>query len=86
MKRFLFMVVFLMPGLNAIAQEGGLAAVSSLKVDLEKVVEFGTVSPVDGITSSGQPDEAALADGIAFVVVDLYADVVEKCRTMHGRA
>jgi uncharacterized protein (TIGR01244 family) len=33
----------------------------SVKVDLGDVVEQGAVSPVDGITSAGQPDEAALS-------------------------
>lgn len=33
----------------------------SVKVDLADVVEQGTVSPVDGITSAGQPDKAALS-------------------------
>jgi len=31
-----------------------------LKVDLDTVVSTGVVHPVDGITSAGQPDEAAL--------------------------
>ena len=43
------------------ADETDFGPVSRLKVDLEKVVELGTVSPVDGITSAGQPDAAALA-------------------------
>ena len=51
-----------------------LAAVTSLKVDLEQVVELGTVSAVDGVTSSGQPSEAALevfADAGYVAVIDL---------------
>ena len=39
----------------------GEPAESPLKVDLDKVVEQGEVSPVDGITASGQPDEAAFS-------------------------
>ena len=56
------------------ADETDFGPVSSLKVDLEKVVELGTVSPVDGITSAGQPDEAALevfADSGYATVIDL---------------
>jgi len=37
-----------------------IAQDSPLKVDLDTVVSTGTVHPVDGITSAGQPDEAAL--------------------------
>jgi len=56
------------------AQELDLAPVTSLKVDLAKVTELGIVSPVDGVTSSGQPDEAALevfADSGYATVIDL---------------
>ena len=51
-----------------------LSAVTSLKVDLEQVVELGTVSSVDGVTSAGQPSEAALeifADSGYVAVIDL---------------
>jgi len=34
--------------------------VLSLKADLDAVVSSGVVTPVDGITAAGQPDEAAL--------------------------
>ena len=34
--------------------------VISLKADLDAVVSSGVVTPVDGITAAGQPDEAAL--------------------------
>jgi uncharacterized protein (TIGR01244 family) len=37
----------------------GDASTDTLKVDLDQVVEQDRVSPVDGITSAGQPDEAA---------------------------
>ena len=56
------------------ADETDFGPVSSLKVDLQKVVELGTVSPVDGVTSAGQPDEAALevfADAGYATVIDL---------------
>jgi hypothetical protein len=61
----------------AVAEEPDLAPVASLKVDLDKVVELGTVSPVDGITSAGQPDKAALevfADVGYATVIDMRAE------------
>ena len=54
----------------AIAGEVG----DSVKVDLEDVVEQGEVSPVGGISSAGQPDEAALsvfADSGYVAVIDM---------------
>jgi len=59
---------------GVVADETALGPVTSLKVDLEQVVELGTVSAVDGITSAGQPDEAALevfADAGYATVIDL---------------
>ena len=56
------------------AADDELAAVSSLKVDLDKVVEYRTVSPVDGITVSGQPNEETLdifAENGYAAVIDL---------------
>ena len=47
---------------------------SPLTVDLEKVVEQGAVTPVDGITSAGQPDEAGFrvfADSGYVAVIDM---------------
>lgn len=62
---------------GAVAQEPEMAAVTGLKVDLEKVVKLGTVSPVDGITSAGQPDKAALevfTDAGYATVIDMRAE------------
>jgi uncharacterized protein (TIGR01244 family) len=42
------------------ASAADTAGTSTLKVDLGAVVRTESVHPVDGITSSGQPDEAAL--------------------------
>lgn len=36
------------------------AALTTLKVDVSEVVTVGAVEPVNGVTSSGQPDEEAL--------------------------
>jgi uncharacterized protein (TIGR01244 family) len=56
------------------ADQPDLAPVTSLAVDLQRVAELGTVSPVDGITSAGQPDKAALevfADSGYATVIDM---------------
>ncbi len=43
------------------ACEGAPASTTSLHVDVVAVAERESVTPVDGITSAGQPDQAALA-------------------------
>lgn len=61
---------------GALADEPDLSPVTSLAVDLERVVELGMVSPVDGITSAGQPDKEALqvfADSGYATVIDMRA-------------
>lgn len=58
----------------ALAGDTDLSAVTSKKVDIAAVRELGTVSAVDGMTASGQPDAAALevfADSGYAAVVDL---------------
>ena len=50
------------------------AAAQSIKVNIPAVVEAGKVAPVDGITTSGQPDVAALrvfADSGYAAIIDL---------------
>ena len=74
MKRLLIAFMFLLPGTFAVADDEAFAGVTSLKVDLDQVVELGTVSPVNGVTSAGQPDEAALqvfADVGYVAVIDI---------------
>ena len=76
MARFRMLIVqcLLLTIAVAVASEPDLSAVSSLKVDLGRVVELGIVEPVDGITSSGQPDRASLqvfADAGYTAVIDL---------------
>lgn len=59
---------------TACADEVQTAVASPLKADLGEVVETGAVQPVNGMTSSGQPDEAALAvfaDNGYVAVIDL---------------
>jgi uncharacterized protein (TIGR01244 family) len=46
--------------LAANANEVAADAARSIHVDLDGVVASGEVAPVDGITSAGQPDKAAL--------------------------
>ena len=58
--RMLIVLGLLLSTAIATAGETDLSAVSSLKVDLHRVVELGTVEPVDGITSSGQPGKESL--------------------------
>lgn len=60
MKTVLVLAVVLLSA-ACVANDAGPDAISSLKVDVAKVVEIGRVQPVDGITSAGQPDQAALA-------------------------
>lgn len=55
-KFFIVMGAVLMGG-AAIAGDTEIEA--TLKVDLDQVVDSGTVQPVDGITAAGQPDKAA---------------------------
>lgn len=57
-----------------LADEADPGAVSSLKVDLDAVVELQQVQPVDGITTAGQPDEASFkvfAENGYAAVIDL---------------
>ena len=59
---------------SLLADEADLGAVSSLKVDLDAVVELGEVHPVNGVTAAGQPDEAGLkvfAESGYAAVIDL---------------
>ena len=56
------------------ADDANQSANSTLKVDIAQVAEAGKVSPVDGMTTSGQPDVAALkvfADSGYAAVIDL---------------
>ena len=79
MKRVAVLVCLLACG--ALAQETDLSSVSSLKVDLDAVVELGVVSPVDGLTTAGQPDEAALevfADAGYLAVIDVRGEAEDR--------
>ncbi len=74
MNRIMQALIFCSFAAAAGASDIDLAAVTSLKVDLEQVVELGTVSAVDGVTSAGQPSESALevfADAGYVAVIDL---------------
>ena len=54
----LLLAMILVAGLSAASADTD--TVPELKVDLATVVSTGVVIPVDGMTSAGQPDEAAL--------------------------
>ena len=55
------LAVILVAGLSAASFADATDREPELKVDLAAVVNTGEVVPVDGMTSAGQPDEAALA-------------------------
>ncbi len=64
----------LLLSMGGTALAGNTGAVSSLKVDIEDVVEAGAVEAVDGVTSAGQPDGEALqvfSDSGYEAVIDL---------------
>jgi uncharacterized protein (TIGR01244 family) len=68
--RYLSLLAVLLLTLTANANEGE----QSIHVDLDDVIAAGKVEPVDGITSSGQPDAAALevfANSGYGVVIDM---------------
>jgi uncharacterized protein (TIGR01244 family) len=59
MKQGLYIAILVVLACGTVRAED-VAGVSTLKVDLGAVVSTGKVQPVDGMTSAGQPDEAAL--------------------------
>ena len=64
------LLAILLLAFTAIAGEGE----QSIHVDLDEIVAAGKVAPVDGITSSGQPDATSLkvfADSGYAVVIDM---------------
>jgi uncharacterized protein (TIGR01244 family) len=74
MKHLATLVLLFLGTACSIADEQDLGAVSTLKADLGAVVELGTVKPVDGVTTAGQPDEKALkvfADSGYVAVIDI---------------
>lgn len=73
-KRLILFLALMFSAALSVAGEGSPGATSSLKVDLGAVVELGEVTPVDGISTSGQPDKASLAvfaDSGYVAVIDL---------------
>ena len=58
-KRLIVLMISVLAVATAFAEEGN--SNTTLKVDLDAVVSTGFVQPVDGISSAGQPDKAALA-------------------------
>jgi len=73
-NRIMYALIFCCMTTTVLGGDVDLAPVTSLKVDLGQVVELGTVSAVDGLTSAGQPSEAALevfADAGYVAVIDL---------------
>jgi uncharacterized protein (TIGR01244 family) len=60
MMKMRLLAIVLAAGLSAASCAADTDAGPELKADLAAVVSTGVVVPVDGITSAGQPDEAAL--------------------------
>lgn len=74
MNKVLLVLAASVLAFSACADNIKVPAASPLKVDLQTVVETGAVRPVDGMTSAGQPDEAAFkvfADNGYAAVIDL---------------
>lgn len=74
MKQLPLVLCLIFAGLVAVAGDKNLDTVSSLKVDLNAVVELGHVQPVNGVTTAGQPDEPGFkvfADSGYAAVIDL---------------
>jgi len=72
-RRRLPLLLLILAAASPVAYSGE-QAVTTLKADLEQVVAIGRVQPVDGVTTAGQPDEAAFrvfADNGYGVVIDL---------------
>ena len=68
--KILSLLTILLLTLSANADDGE----QNIHVDLDDVIAAGIVEPVDGMTSSGQPDEVALqvfADSGYSVVIDM---------------
>ena len=59
--RITFGIMLLAAVLSAVSFADETLPAATLKVDLATVVSEGTVRPVDGVSTAGQPDEAALA-------------------------
>ncbi len=77
MQRLVFILALILTATCSTADEGNPGAVNSLKVDLDAVVALGEVTPVDGITSAGQPDEAGFrvfAENGYAAVIDIRTD------------
>jgi uncharacterized protein (TIGR01244 family) len=76
-KTLLPLLAALALALPAVAEDTTAMPGASIYADLDKVREQGIVTPVDGISSTGQPDEAALqvfADSGYVAVIDLRTD------------
>jgi uncharacterized protein (TIGR01244 family) len=56
-----FGIILLTTVLSVVSFADDTSPTATLKVDLATVVSEGTVLPVNGVSTAGQPDEAALA-------------------------
>ena len=60
MKRLAALLLLVLGTACSVADEQEPGAASTLKADLDAVVELRQVKPVDGVTTAGQPDAEAL--------------------------
>ena len=60
MKRLAALLLLVLGTACSVADEQEPGAASTLKSDLDAVVELRQVKPVDGVTTAGQPDAEAL--------------------------
>jgi len=60
MKRLAALLLLVLGTACSVADEQDSGAASTLKADLDAVVELRQVKPVDGVTTAGQPDAEAL--------------------------
>ena len=77
----LLLGVSLLVGSLALADAPPEEALKTLKVDVAEVVKVGAVEPVNSVTSSGQPDEAALRvfrDSGYAAVIDLRGETEDR--------
>ncbi len=72
---------------QGLATMPGCVDVCAFEYDSDFMAQQGDVSRARAVGHRRQqPDEAPFADGVAALVIDLHADVIEESRAMHRRA
>lgn len=73
-RQLALFLLLVLSACTGVANDDDAGGVGGLKVDLAAVAETGKVSPVDGISAAGQPDEAGFrvfAENGYVAVIDL---------------